>query len=109
MDIIHCNNKIIREKIKNMFLNLSRILGNTILVDRQYDSYLREWFGYYKWKLIYRASKHGYTAKSFHQHCDDKGPTLIIAKSAKGWIYGGYTTQSWSGQGMYNEMRLLLQ
>ena len=45
--------------------------------------------------MIYRASEHGYTAKSFHNYCDDKGPTLVIVKSSRGWIFGGYTTQSW--------------
>ncbi len=109
LDIIHCNNKIIREKIKNIVMNPSEYLVNTLLVDRQYDSKLREWLGSdYKWKLIYRSSKHGYTAKSFHEHCDYQTPTLVIAKSAKGWIYGGYTTRSWSGWGIYNEMKSLL-
>ena len=45
--------------------------------------------------MIYRASEYGYTAKSFHECCDDKGPTLIIIKSSGGWILGGLTTQSW--------------
>ena len=51
----------------------------------------------YGMKLLYRASEHGYTAKFFHNYCDDKGPTLIIIKSSEGWIFGGYTTQSRSG------------
>ena len=75
--------------------------GSTILTNTQYDSYLREWIGNeYKWKLLYRASEHGFTAKSFHNYCDDKGPTLIVIKSTGGWIFGGYTTKSWSGDGI---------
>ncbi len=70
--------------------------GSTILLDTQYDSYLREWLGNdIKWKLLYRASEHEYTASSFHECCDDKGPTLVVIKSSGGWIFGGYTTQSW--------------
>ena len=70
--------------------------GSTILLDTQYDSYLKNWLGSdHKWKLIYRASEHGYTGKSFHECCDDKGPTLVVIKSSGGWIFGGYTTQSW--------------
>ena len=70
--------------------------GSTILLDTQYDKFLKEWLGNeYKWKLIYRASEHGYTAESFHEYCDDKGPTLVVIKSSGGWIFGGYTTQSW--------------
>ena len=70
--------------------------GSKILLDTQYDNKLREWLGNNKWILLYRASEHGYTAKSFHEYCDDKGPTLVIIKSRKGWIFGGYTTQSWN-------------
>ena len=61
----------------------------------KYDNILREWVGDYNWKLIYRASEHGYSAKSFHECCDDKGPTLVVIKSNGGWIFGGYTTKSW--------------
>ena len=68
---------------------------STILEGTQYDDKLRNWVGDYQWRLIYRASKHGYSASSFHSHCDDNGPTLIIIKSTDGWIFGGYTTQSW--------------
>ena len=73
----------------------SPFLKESIINEEQYDAILREWIGNYQWKLIYRASEHGYTAKSFHEYCDDKGPTLIVIKSSKGWIFGGYTTQSW--------------
>ena len=41
-------------------------------------------------------SEHGYSAKSFHEYCDNKGPTLMVVKSSGGWIFGGYTTESWS-------------
>ena len=68
---------------------------STILEGTQYDDKLRNWVGDYQWRLIYRASKHGYSASSFHSHCDYSEPTLIIIKSTDGWIFGGYTTQSW--------------
>ena len=78
------------------------------LENSDYDDKMREWLGSdYDMKLLYRASEHGYTAKSFHDYCDDKGPTLIIIKSSEGWIFGGYTTQSWSGDGIYNDMIII--
>ena len=99
LDAIHCNDSSIRLKISQCCLkNPSEFLPNTKLVNQQYDDILREWCGDYKWKLLYRASEHGYTAKSFHEYCDNvRGPTLIVIKSSRGWIFGGYTTQSWSG------------
>ncbi len=97
--IIHCNDNKINLKISQYFLkNPSEFLPNTQIVNKHYDSKLKEWFRTNnKWKLIYRASEHEYTAKSFHEYCDDKGPTLIVIKSTEGWIFGGYTTKSWSG------------
>ncbi len=102
LDAIQCNDSAIRMKIsKSCFKNPSVFLPNTQLVNQQYDTILREWLGNdYKWKLIYRSSEHGYTGKSFHECCDDKGTTLVIIKSSEGWIFGGYTTQSWSGDGI---------
>ena len=99
LDIIHIHDSKIRVKISQYYLkNPSEYLLNTQLVDKQYDNYLREWTGNSKWRLLYRASEHDYTARSFHEYCDDiNTSTLIIIKSTKGWIFGGYTTQSWSG------------
>ena len=105
-DTIHCDDSNIRLKISSYYLkNYSEYLPNTQIVSKQYDSKLKEWIGNdYKWKLIYRSSEHDYTSKSFHQYCDDKGPTLVIIKSSGGWIFGGYTTRSWSGRSIYNDM-----
>ncbi len=72
--------------------------GSFLLENSDYDDQLREWLGSdYDMKLLYRTSEHEYTASSFHNYCDDKGPTLVIIKSSGGWIFGGYTTQSRSG------------
>ena len=103
LDAIHCKNSNIRLKISKCCLtNPSEVLPQTQIISHQYDNILREWVGDYKWKLLYRASEHGYTAESFHKCCDGKKPTLIVIKSCRGWIFGGYTTQSWRGQGIYD-------
>ena len=52
--------------------------------------------------MIYRASTHGWANTKFHEICDDIGPTLVIAKSKAGKIFGGYASVSWhSGFGDY--------
>ncbi len=102
LDVIHCNDSNIRFKILKYYLkNTSKLLVGTQIVNEQYDDKLREWIGDYKWKLIYRTSEHGYKGESFHKYCDNKGPTLIVIKSSEGWIFGGYTTQSWRRWGIY--------
>ena len=100
LNLIQCKDTSIRLKISRYYLkNSSRLLAGTQLVDMKYDAKLLEWLGDYNWRLLYRASEHGYTAESFHECCDDvNGPTLVIIKSSEGWIFGGYTTQSWSGR-----------
>ncbi len=106
LDAINCEDSSIRLKISKLcFKNPSELLSDTQLVNQNYDAKLREWLGNdYKWKLIYRASQNDYTVGSFHEYCDDKGPTLVIIKSDEGWIFGGYTTQLWSGNSIYNDM-----
>ena len=105
LDSIYCKDSNIRLKIsQNYFKNPSELLPDTQIVTRQYDNILREWIGDYKWRLLYRASEHEYTARSFHEYCDDKEPTLVIIKSSGGWIFGGYTTKLWSGDGIYNDI-----
>ena len=106
LDAIHCEDNDIRLKISHYyFKNPSEFLPNTHIVSQQYDDKLREWLGNdYKWKLIYRASEHDYTNESFHEYCDNKGSTLVVIKSSNGCVFGGYTTQSWGGRGIYNDM-----
>ena len=47
--------------------------------------------------LIYKASQDGFSAESFHKHCDYKEGTLIIVKTTGDFIFGGYTEKDWSG------------
>ena len=102
LNAIHCDDSTIRLKISRYyFKNPSEFLSDTQLVNQQYDGKLREWIGDYKWRLLYRASEHDFTSKSFHGYCNNKGPTLIVIKSSEGWIFGGYTTESWSGKCIY--------
>ena len=97
LNTIHCDDINLRLKISRYYLkNPSVFLPGTQIVNQQYDRYLKEWLGCeYKWKLIYRASEHGSTIQSFHECCDDKGPTVVVIKLYNGWIFGGYTTQTW--------------
>ena len=48
------------------------------------------------WRLIYRATEHGFNARDFHDHCDSLSPTLSIIQTDFGNVFGGYTTVPWS-------------
>ena len=56
-------------------------------------------------KLLYRASRDGWALQRFHELCDGKGPTVVVAKSRGGHIFGGYTEKSWAGAGGYQDCR----
>ncbi len=55
--------------------------------------------------LLFRATRDGFGAAKFHQKCDGKGPTVVIAKSAGGHIFGGYTETAWDSSSAYKNCR----
>ena len=44
-------------------------------------------------ELLYRATRD--ESKSFHNKCDNQGPTITLIKNDKGNIFGGYASISW--------------
>ncbi|MDR3742444.1 MAG: TLD domain-containing protein [Terracidiphilus sp.] len=61
-------------------------------------AFLRElsvWLPRRTYSLLYRSSRDGMTAQAFHSLCDDKGPTLVLVGSDKGFVCGGYAGASW--------------
>ena len=50
-----------------------------------------------EWRLLFRASRDGFAAQTFHSKCDNKGPTVTIVKSGAN-IFGGFTEISWESK-----------
>ena len=50
-------------------------------------------------KLIHRGTRDGGAVADFHRNCDNKGPTIILAKSSVGRVCGGYTSLAWTSSG----------
>ena len=57
---------------------------------------LLEWMECKGIELIYRGTRGGTTSNTFHNKCDNQGPTLCLYKNEKGNIFGGYTSISWT-------------
>ncbi|CAJ0650707.1 3783_t:CDS:2 [Entrophospora sp. SA101] len=52
----------------------------------------------HKFKLLLRGSRDDFTAKTFHNLCDNKGATVVVMKdSITGEIIGGYNPVGWTG------------
>jgi hypothetical protein len=49
-----------------------------------------------KISLLYRASRDGWMHADFHNLCDKQGPTVVLIKTKKGRICGGFTKASWT-------------
>ena len=47
-------------------------------------------------KKLYTATINGDTSKDFKKYCNNKGPTLVIIKSKKDEILGGFTKSNWN-------------
>ena len=84
-----CDSKILEEsKKKNEFL------------DKIYS-----WTNFKKMKLLYRGSRDGTKSSNFHEKCDNQSPTLCLYKNDKGYIFGGYSSISWSSDGKWEDSR----
>ena len=83
------------EKIKNEYLSQnSKIIKN----DNEKEQTIKEWINpnkKIKFTLLYRMSRDGENATDFHRNCDNKGATLTLAETTKGYQIGGYTTLDW--------------
>lgn len=49
------------------------------------------------WKLLFRASTHGFSASAFHKMCDGFPNTMTIVQSTNGYVCAAFTDIPWSG------------
>ena len=58
--------------------------------------------GKVKYDLLWKGSRDGFGASTFHSKCNSKGATLTVIMSNNGNLFGGYTSESWgSGSGAW--------
>ncbi len=50
----------------------------------------------HSFSLLWRGSRDGFEASTFHRLCDGKGKTLTVIKNTDGFIFGGFTSVPWS-------------
>jgi len=74
--------------------------GGTLLSDNL-KAKIAEWLPQRRFSLLYKATRDGFDGKDFHSKCDNKGPTITIIQSKGGYLFGGFTSQSWEGNNVY--------
>src|SRR6185369_10342275 len=56
----------------------------------------------YEFKLLYRSSRDGLNATTFHQKCNNINKTLVVGKiQSSEQIIGGYNPLNWNGNHIY--------
>lgn len=75
------------------------------LLQKSYKKQLVKWVGRpCHFRLLYKISKDGCSAPTFHQKCDGQGATVTVLYNTNNTIYGGYLSQSWhSNNGYIND------
>jgi len=78
---------------------------SSLITTSHFES-LREWIPKHaslktcRLDLVYKGSRDGFQAQTFHQMCDNRSPTINVIKSQTyGRIFGGYTEQTWNHTG----------
>jgi hypothetical protein len=51
-----------------------------------------------KFTLLYKATRDGDKASTFHEKCDNHPMTLVLVETTKGVRFGGFTRKSWEGR-----------
>ncbi|GBC00022.1 hypothetical protein RclHR1_03710006 [Rhizophagus clarus] len=94
--------KIINSKIANLNI-ISVISGWIDKVEVSYSgkfSHIRELYLPYKFELLLRGSRDGFTPNKFHELCDGKLNTITLIKvKGKEEIIGGYNPLIWKSPG----------
>jgi hypothetical protein len=49
--------------------------------------------------LLYRATRDGFFMNIFHRLCDNRVQTVSVIRSHMNSVFGGYTAQTWNGNG----------
>lgn len=76
------------------------MVDTTILTTSEINMF-RSYVGLRTMTLIYRASRDGFQASSFHIKANGISNTVTFIKSTSNYVFGGYTAASWDSTNSY--------
>ena len=81
----------------------SQMFADDTLLTVEQKQKLNEFYGKadQQWTLIYKATRDGFEASTFHRLCDNQGPTMAIIRSTGGYLFGGYASEPWKSSGAW--------
>jgi hypothetical protein len=99
---------IIDTKIVNLPIvsTVSKWIDKAVTINNSKFDHLRELYLPYKFQLLLRGSRDGFTSKSFHELCDGKDNTITFIKVKESKeILGGYNPIIWKTSYIYGETK----
>ncbi|CAG8688782.1 15137_t:CDS:2, partial [Racocetra fulgida] len=118
-DILHCHLDPDAKPLYHTFpIRWGNFKVDSLLIDKEIALILTKWIdkkptddevskGFqYHFNLLFRNSSDGggLSSHKFHQNCDNKGATIVIAKiKDKSWLIGGYNPLDWNGNDVWKQ------
>eukprot|EP01084_Bolivina_argentea_P065673 119714_1 len=90
--VILCNDNDYLYKVLESWMSMELLRQNTKITNNKNKKIVD--FPKLYFKLIFRASKHGFSSATFHRLCDHKQNTVCVIH-ANDTIFGGYTRIPW--------------
>ena len=84
---------------------------DTVLLDPKQQWQLAHWIREadppkgQSFELLFRSTRDGFCKQAFHKLCDEKGPTVVVARKSDGDLFGGYTEMSWNTKKGWKQCR----
>ena len=90
--------------IANIFFDNKISNLNTVIIGNndEYNIRLKNWINpnkKIKVLLLYKMTRDGMSFSTFHNLCDNKGPTVLLTQSIDGKILGMYNPLNWNSTG----------
>ncbi|RIB19335.1 hypothetical protein C2G38_2141677 [Gigaspora rosea] len=84
-----------RNIVNSVLINISLTLLFASWIDKKNNDYYKD-KPPYKFILLFRCSRDGFQNNIFHERCDQKGATIVVAKvQNSNQLIGGYTSTDW--------------
>ena len=93
--------KYLSPQIKDQIILKQKILSDIIMNINDLDVINKRLLRQNKrtvYSLIYKATRDGDKAETFHSMCDSYNHTVVIIKTLTGRRFGGYTYEKWEGE-----------
>ena len=95
------NDELLWKIMKDNFAHPLRI-SEKLTLKGDYVADLQKWIGTNipADRVLYLASRDGWSGSEFHERCDGKGSTVSIVFCRTGHIFGGFASRPWSSSGL---------